>query len=212
MKKLSARWVPRLLTVNHKRDCDDFKTTCLKMFQHNPDEFLRRFITVDETWIHYFTSEMKEQSKQLHGTSSKEGEDRKVGRKGNGHSFLGCTRYNSYRLPSVEANNHGRLLRSLIGPFQQHFKEKTSSFGEEESAFPSRLCTDSHVPGTDGQIQRYELLSHPAFARFSSLRLFPVSKKNDSEERDSSLESSSLPKQAYFEGKLDESYYSEKVA
>jgi len=65
------------------------------------------------------------------------------------------------------------------------------------------------VPGTDGQIQRYELLSHPAFARFSSLRLFPVSKKNDSEERDSSLESSSLPKQAYFEGKLDESYYSD---
>jgi len=30
----------------------------------NPDEFLRRFITVDETWIHYFTSETKEQSKQ----------------------------------------------------------------------------------------------------------------------------------------------------
>jgi len=34
---------------------------------------------------------------------SEEGEDRKVGRKGDGHSFLGCTRYNSYRLPS-EAN------------------------------------------------------------------------------------------------------------
>jgi len=36
---------------------------CLKMFQCNPDEFLRRFITVDETWIHYFTPETKEQSK-----------------------------------------------------------------------------------------------------------------------------------------------------
>ena len=34
------------------------------MFQRNPDEFLRRFITVDETWIHYFTPETKEQSKQ----------------------------------------------------------------------------------------------------------------------------------------------------
>ncbi|KAG5308253.1 GVQW3 protein, partial [Acromyrmex insinuator] len=30
----------------------------------NPDEFLRRFIIVDETWIHYFTLETKEQSKQ----------------------------------------------------------------------------------------------------------------------------------------------------
>jgi len=27
---------------------------------------------------------------------------------------------------------------ALIEPFQQHFKEKTSPFGEEESAFPSR--------------------------------------------------------------------------
>jgi len=34
------------------------------MFQRNPDEFLHRFITVNETWIHYFTPEMKEQSKQ----------------------------------------------------------------------------------------------------------------------------------------------------
>ncbi|KAG5347428.1 SETMR methyltransferase, partial [Acromyrmex charruanus] len=37
---------------------------CLEMFQRNLDEFLRRFITVDETWIHYFTPETKEQSKQ----------------------------------------------------------------------------------------------------------------------------------------------------
>ena len=62
-------------------------------------------------------------------TSSEE--DRKVDRKGDGHSFLGCTLYNSYRLSSVEANDQWRLLRSFIGPFQQHFKEKTSPFGEE---------------------------------------------------------------------------------
>ncbi|KAG5336736.1 SETMR methyltransferase, partial [Acromyrmex heyeri] len=52
MKKLSARWVPRLLTVDHKRDRVTISKQCLEMFQRNPDEFLRRFITVDETWIH----------------------------------------------------------------------------------------------------------------------------------------------------------------
>jgi len=56
MKKLSASWVPRLLIVDHKRDRVISKQ-CLEMFQRNPDEFLRRFITVDETWIHYFTRE-----------------------------------------------------------------------------------------------------------------------------------------------------------
>jgi len=52
-KKLSARWVPRLLTVvDHKRDRVTISKQCLDMFQHldmfNPDEFLRRFINVDE--------------------------------------------------------------------------------------------------------------------------------------------------------------------
>ena len=49
MKKLSARWVLCLLTVDHKRDRVTISKQCLKMFQRNPDEFLRRFITVDET-------------------------------------------------------------------------------------------------------------------------------------------------------------------
>jgi len=59
-KKLSARWVLCLLTVNHKRDRVMISKQCLEMFQRNPDEFLCRFITVDETWIHYFTPETKE--------------------------------------------------------------------------------------------------------------------------------------------------------
>ncbi|KYN03838.1 Acetylcholine receptor subunit alpha-like protein [Cyphomyrmex costatus] len=64
MKKLSARWAPRLLTVDHKRERVTISKQYLEMFQRNPDEFLRRVITVDETWIHYFTPETKEQSKQ----------------------------------------------------------------------------------------------------------------------------------------------------
>ncbi|KAG5338762.1 SETMR methyltransferase, partial [Acromyrmex heyeri] len=59
MKKLSTRWVSRLLIVDHKRDRVTISKQCLEMFQRNPDEFLRRFITVDETWIHYFTPETK---------------------------------------------------------------------------------------------------------------------------------------------------------
>ncbi|GBP00756.1 Histone-lysine N-methyltransferase SETMAR [Eumeta japonica] len=34
------------------------------MFSRNPDEFSRRFVTMDETWIHHNTPETKEQSKQ----------------------------------------------------------------------------------------------------------------------------------------------------
>jgi len=76
------------------------------------------------------------------------------------------------------------ITSSLIDPFQQHFKEKTSPFDEEESALPTRQCTSSHEPGTDDQIQRIPLRSariassSSIFARFSPL-LFPVFKPEE---------------------------------
>src|SRR5436190_21474745 len=60
MRKLSARWVPRLLTLEHKRNRMTTSKHCLDMFKRNPKEFLRRFVTVDETWIHHYTPETKE--------------------------------------------------------------------------------------------------------------------------------------------------------
>lgn len=64
MTKLCARWVPRLLTADHKQQRALISAECLNIFLRNPSEFLRRFVTVDETWVHYYTPETKEQSKQ----------------------------------------------------------------------------------------------------------------------------------------------------
>ncbi|KYM98277.1 DmX-like protein 2 [Cyphomyrmex costatus] len=36
----------------------------LDLFKHNPREFFYRYVTVDETWIHHYTFETKQQSKQ----------------------------------------------------------------------------------------------------------------------------------------------------
>jgi histone-lysine N-methyltransferase SETMAR len=64
MRKLSARWVPRLLTVDHKQNRVRCSKDNLQLFQWNTQDFRRRFITVEGTWIHHYTSETKEQSKQ----------------------------------------------------------------------------------------------------------------------------------------------------
>ena len=64
MKKLCARWVPRLLTMEQKQCREDVSAECLIKFRSNKAEFLRRFITMDETWVHHVTPETKEQSKQ----------------------------------------------------------------------------------------------------------------------------------------------------
>jgi len=64
IKKLCARWVPRLLTADQKCTRMKISEQCLERFNKNKTEFVHRFITMDETWIHHYTPESKQQSKQ----------------------------------------------------------------------------------------------------------------------------------------------------
>ena len=64
MRKLCARWVPRFLTMEQKQRCEDVLIECLVMFHSKKADFLRRLITINKTWAHHFTPEIKEQSKQ----------------------------------------------------------------------------------------------------------------------------------------------------
>jgi len=45
----------------HKADRVDASTSLLCLFNGNPDGFISRFLTVDETWIDHFDPESKVQ-------------------------------------------------------------------------------------------------------------------------------------------------------
>ena len=47
MRKLSARWVSRLLTIDQKRVRTNIFNALLAQFRRNTSEFWRRLITVD---------------------------------------------------------------------------------------------------------------------------------------------------------------------
>ena len=49
MRKLSAHWVPRLLTVDQKHTRCTLSRTNLNLFKEDPANFLKRFVTMDET-------------------------------------------------------------------------------------------------------------------------------------------------------------------
>ncbi|GFW34487.1 histone-lysine N-methyltransferase SETMAR [Trichonephila clavipes] len=51
MRKLSAR----LLTLDQKRVRMSISNVLLSLFRRNKSKFWHRLITVDETWIHYYT-------------------------------------------------------------------------------------------------------------------------------------------------------------
>ena len=55
LSKVCARWVPRLLTPELRRVRHQISQQCLDRFLVNPRDLLRRFITTDETFVHYFT-------------------------------------------------------------------------------------------------------------------------------------------------------------
>jgi len=64
MKMPCARWLPRLPRADQKRTRMKISEQCLERFNKNKTDFVRRFITIDETWIHHYTLESKQQLKQ----------------------------------------------------------------------------------------------------------------------------------------------------
>lgn len=68
--KICARWVPHMLTAEHKQQRVDCARMFLEEHEAEGDEFLDAIITADETWCHYYTPETKQQSKQWKHTSS----------------------------------------------------------------------------------------------------------------------------------------------
>jgi histone-lysine N-methyltransferase SETMAR len=56
--------VLRLLTADQKCTHMKISEQCLERFNKNKTDFVCRFITMDETWIHHYTPESKQQSKQ----------------------------------------------------------------------------------------------------------------------------------------------------
>ncbi|KAF7286392.1 hypothetical protein GWI33_005684 [Rhynchophorus ferrugineus] len=62
MTKLCAKWVQSELTFYQKQRRVDDSEQCLKMIKRNEPEFLRRYVTIDETWLYHFTPKSNRQS------------------------------------------------------------------------------------------------------------------------------------------------------
>lgn len=63
MKKVSARWVPKLLSPLQKQDRVNICDENLDLYNDNP-RLLSTLITGDETWVYYYDPETKQQSMQ----------------------------------------------------------------------------------------------------------------------------------------------------
>ncbi|UYV64243.1 hypothetical protein LAZ67_3000042 [Cordylochernes scorpioides] len=61
-RKVCARWVPRLLSENHKQQRMEAARAFLEMHRRDGDQLFYRIVTGDESWVHHSTPETKRQS------------------------------------------------------------------------------------------------------------------------------------------------------
>ena len=62
MRKLFSKWVPRLLTPDQKQQRVEDSERCLELFKRGKENFLHRYVTMVETWIHHYTPQTKKSS------------------------------------------------------------------------------------------------------------------------------------------------------
>ena len=60
--KVSARWIPRILTTEHRQKRVEICQNLLQRYTEEGDTFLESILTCDETWVHYSTPESKRAS------------------------------------------------------------------------------------------------------------------------------------------------------
>ena len=63
-RKLKKKRVPRELSKDQKRRRVEVSKQNLNLLRRNPRDFWRRLLTVDETWIHHFTPDSREATRE----------------------------------------------------------------------------------------------------------------------------------------------------
>lgn len=70
MNKLSAKWIPKCLNSDQKQRRVQSSKVILSHFARNKSKFINQILTVDETWLHFFDPETKQQSMQWRHSGS----------------------------------------------------------------------------------------------------------------------------------------------
>ena len=65
LTKISARWVPKMLSNDDKANRTEISRRNLDRMNNDPEKFFDRIVTQDETWIHHFDSEHETNSMEL---------------------------------------------------------------------------------------------------------------------------------------------------
>ena len=103
-RKLFSKCVQRFLTPDQKQQSVEDSERCLELFERGKKGFLRRYVTIDETWIYHYTPETKRSSAEWTRTAA--GESRPKRPK--------TQQWAGKVMASVFWNAHGILISTIL--------------------------------------------------------------------------------------------------
>ncbi len=175
MLKLCTRWVPRVITNDQKRERVECSEANLSMIKRNRSEFFRRLIIVDETWIHHYTPETAQQSKQW--VSKGQSAPKRPKSQQSAGKVMATVFWDARGIIHVDHLEHGRTITAqyysdLLDRFDAVVKRKRPHLKKKKILFLQDNAPAHKAVKTMTKLIElgYEILPHPpVFARFSPL-------------------------------------------
>lgn len=167
--KVSARWVPRMLSREHKQNRVHSSRLMLGLYNENPDQFERRIITGDECWLYHYDPESKRDS--LEWRRPGEGAPRKFKQTKSAGKILGCFFWDSQGILLAEylpvghtvtgvryAEQLGRLRQAVVQKRRGKLSARPLLLHDNAPAHTAQVAV--HAATTAG----FEILPHPAYS------------------------------------------------
>ncbi|KAH0816471.1 hypothetical protein GEV33_006320 [Tenebrio molitor] len=186
----------------------------LDLFKRNPAEFLRRFITVDETWIHHYTPETKQQSKQWIGAG--ESVPKKAKTVPSAGKVMATVFWDSRGVVLIDYLQKGKTITgayysSLLDKLNEAIKAKRPHLAKKKVLFhhDNAPAHTSRIVTAKLEELRFEVVPHVPYSPDlapSDFFLFPNLKKWLGGRRFTSNEEVIAETNGYF-AELEESYY-----
>lgn len=168
MRKLCARWVPRLITPEQKQHRVATSGQCLQLIRHYPD-FFNRFITVDETWLHHYTPETKIQSMQW--TAKGEPAPKKAKTVPSAGKILATVFWDAKGIIFMDCLEKGKTITglyyaNLLDKLIKHIREKRPGLSKKKIFFhhDNAPAHTSKVSMEKIKKLHFELVPHPPYS------------------------------------------------
>lgn len=148
MKKVFSKWVPRLLSMEQKQQ------------QQQQRDFLRRYVTMYETWLHHYTPESKRQSSEWR--TAGESRPKRPKTQQSAGKVMASVFWDTHGVIFIDYLEKGKSINSdyyidLLVRLKEEIAKKTTAHAEKKNPFSPRQCTLPQVDENNGKIERIGL-------------------------------------------------------